>query len=140
MTRLLSGLIIGLMLAVMAGEPAMAQSGSSFIKEGVINDIPYLSGGVGWEERVTISRMAKGYNLKLTFATSAGAYLSNLMVGIRDRRGKLLLEMESNGPWFLAKLPKGRYRITTAFGDQKKVHRVKVSKDLSKIIFNWRPE
>jgi len=140
MMRLLSGLIIGLMLAVMAGEPAMAQSGSSFIKEGVINDIPYLSGGVGWEERLAIGRVARDYNLKLTFATSAGAYLSNLMVGIRDRHGKLLLEMESNGPWFLAKLPEGRDRITAALGDKKKVHGVKVSKDLSKIIFNWRLE
>ena len=139
MTKLLSSLIIGLMLAVMAGQLAIAQSGASFIKEGTINGIPYLSGGVGWEERVTISRMAKGYNLKLTFATSAGAYLSNLMVGIRDRRGKLLLEMESNGPWFLAKLPKGRYRITVALGDQKKVQRVKVGEGLSKVVLNWQP-
>ena len=140
MARLLSSLIIGLMLAVIAGQPAMAQSGASFIKVGTINDIPYLSGGVGWEERIAIGRVAKGYNLKLTFAASAGAYLSNLMVGIRDRRGKLLLEMESNGPWFLAKLPEGRYRITAALRGQKKIQRVKVSEGLSKVIFNWRVE
>ena len=60
------------------------------------------------EERAAIEGMAKNYNLKLVFALFSEEYLSNLMVGIKDARGKLLLHTESNGPWFLANIPAGQ--------------------------------
>jgi hypothetical protein len=36
---------------------------------------------------------------------------------IKDASGKTVLEAESNGPWFYAKLPSGDYTITAALGE-----------------------
>jgi hypothetical protein len=138
MTKTLSNLIIGWALAVMAVQSAMAQSGASFVKEGVIGGVQHLSGGVGLEERAAIQAMAKDYNLKLVFALSSGQCLSNLMVGIEDAHGKLLLHTESNGPWFLANIPPGQYRITVCYGGKKKVRSVEVGKTLQTVMFLWK--
>lgn len=139
MTKTLSSLIIGWALAVMAVQSAMAQSGASFIEKGAIDGVQYLSGGVGLEERAAIEGMAKDYNLKLVFALFSGECLSNLMVGIKDAHGKLLLHTESNGPWFLANIPAGQYKITVSYGDEKKVRSVEVGKGLRTVMFHWKP-
>lgn len=139
MTKTLSSLIIGWALAVMAVQSAMAQSGASFIEKGAIGGVQYLSGGVGLEERAAMEGMAKDYNLKLVFALSSGECLSNLMVGIKDAHGKLLLHTESNGPWFLANIPAGQYKITVSYGDEKKVRSVEVGKGLRTVMFHWKP-
>jgi len=75
--------------------------------------ISYLSGGVGKDERDSLSKMKmeNGYNLKLVFALVKGPYLSNVEVQIKDSSGKKLIEAISEGPWFYAKLPPGKYDI-----------------------------
>ncbi|MBW1741479.1 MAG: hypothetical protein JRJ42_10175 [Deltaproteobacteria bacterium] len=139
MSKILFNLVIGFILAAMTIQSAMAQSGASFIKEGTLDGVRYLSGGVGLEERAAMKDMVKDYNLKLVFAISSGKYLSNLMVVIKDARGKLLLDMKSNGPWFLVKVPEGQYMITVAHGEQKKVRRIEVGKGIQTVMFLWKP-
>ena len=73
--------------------------------------IAYMSGGAGEDERVAMNGLAGNYNLRLVFADKEGAYLSDVKVDIRNAAGREVLSAISNGPWFFAMLPKGRYKI-----------------------------
>ena len=83
------------------------------------NGIAYMSGGVGLDEREAMHSLATNYNLRLVFAARKGAYLSDVKVDIRDTAGRNILSAVSNGPWFFAKLPSGRYRVTVEAGGKK---------------------
>jgi hypothetical protein len=52
--------------------------------------IPYVSGGVGVDEREAFVAMGKDYSLKLMFAIKSGEYLSDVKVEISDSIGKKL--------------------------------------------------
>ena len=73
--------------------------------------IAYVSGGVGADEREAMHGLARNYNLRLVFAGKEGAYLSDVKVDIRNAAGREILSAVSNGPWFFAQLPNGRYKI-----------------------------
>jgi hypothetical protein len=88
-----------------------ADLADSGIKVKSYGNMPYVSGGVGLEERDALAQMSRDYNLKLTFAVSSGNYLGDVNVVIRDARGQVVLEAVSEGPWFFAKLPSGTYTI-----------------------------
>src|SRR5262245_50839975 len=75
--------------------------------------IPYLSGGIGLDEREALHSMAQEYNLHLSFALREGNYLSDVAVLITDDRGRRVLATVSQGPWFFTKLPAGTYHIRT---------------------------
>ncbi|KWA30259.1 hypothetical protein WL27_26195 [Burkholderia multivorans] len=54
----------------------------------------------------------KNYNLIMTFAQKGtGAYLSDVQVVIQDATGKEIMRAMSEGPFFFAKLPSGRYKV-----------------------------
>ena len=73
--------------------------------------IPYLSGGIGLDEREALRSLANEYNLYLSFALKKGNYLSDVEVLIANNRGMTVLAAVSQGPWFFTKLPVGTYRI-----------------------------
>src|SRR5713226_3356504 len=89
--------------------------GDTLISEGpqiqTYTGIPYLSGGIGLDEREALRFLAKEYNLQLSFALKKGNYLSDIEVLIADDRGMTVLAAVSQGPWFFTKLPAGTYRI-----------------------------
>jgi len=76
--------------------------------EGVL----YVTGGVGEGERAAIAEIARDFNLKLTFAEKSGDYLSGVKTVITRRDGRKVLELNSEGPLVLAKLPPGEYRVS----------------------------
>jgi len=75
------------------------------------NGISYLSGGVGTEERDAMQAMSGRFNLELTIATPSGKYLGDSTLYIDDPQGKTILEVRTDGPLFMAKLPPGEYVI-----------------------------
>jgi len=85
--------------------------------------IPYLSGGIGLDEREALDFVSQDYNLKLIFAMADGNYLSDVEVQIKDQEGKTVLAATSQGPWFFAKLPPETYHVyaTTPGRSQEKV-------------------
>lgn len=87
------------------------------------NGVSYVSGGVGADERDALKAMAKDYNLRLLFADKkTGSYQAGVKVAIADTKGRKVVDAVSDGPWFYAKLPPGRYRVT-ADADGKTVTR-----------------
>jgi hypothetical protein len=83
----------------------------------MLNQIPFVSGGVGIDEREALRTMTKADNLALSFALQNKEYLGGANVVIKDQHGKAVLQTASDGPLFFAKLPAGTYTIeATALG------------------------
>lgn len=81
--------------------------------------VNYISGGVGDEELEALAGMVRQYSLKLVFAEGA-SFLSDVAVLIEDARGQPVVEAVADGPWFLARLKPGRYRLkAVALGVEK---------------------
>jgi hypothetical protein len=78
------------------------------------NGITFLNGGIGKQQAQAMRDEAKtGYNLQLVFATEkTGQYKANVNVTITDAKGTKLVDAESVGPGFYAKLPVGQYKIS----------------------------
>jgi len=81
-------------------------------------EVAYVSGGIGLDEREALESMSQDYNLKLTFALPSGHYLSNVKVRITDHNGRTVLETTSDGPWFFVKLPAGTYHVSASTQEQ----------------------
>lgn len=100
--------------------------------------IPYASGGVGTESIDRLNRVVGDFNLKLVFAANSGSYLSDVQVAISDGKGKELLSKTSLGPWFLVKLPAGKYRIVANFAGKAETREITVGGEkLATIDFRW---
>ena len=89
-----------------------------------------VSGGVGLEARAQLAQQEREANLKLVFTEPQGSYLSDIGVKVFDRSGAVVLDTTSNGPWLLAKLSPGTYRIVATDQGTTREHRVTVGQGL----------
>jgi hypothetical protein len=108
------------------------------INQGRSNGMPYVTGGVGLEERAVMKGMANHYNLRLVFATLSGAYLTNVEVLIQDGNNRPLFDKKSNGPWFFFALPKGQYKVTAIHAGKKETREESLEKAFETVVFNWK--
>ena len=100
--------------------------------------ISYLSGGIGEEERETLTQLGQAYPLKLIFADTSGHYLSDVAVGILNERGQEVLAAVSQGPWFFANLPAGRYHVLAMAQGETREQVVQVSpQHQARLAFAW---
>ena len=105
------------------------------------HDITYLSGGVGKDEASAIKHVAKFYPLEVEFlrkATPKDEYLASVKVRIKDARDKMVLNVTSDGPFLLAKLPAGRYTVSAESDRVIKTREVDVAPDKHRrLVFEW---
>jgi len=104
-------------------------------------EVTYLSGGIGLQEALAITHVAKDYPLELVFVQKAGErnqYLADMPVTIKDQQGKVVFEGRSEGPYFLARLPEGHYVISTNWEDWSFSRKVSVGKQPQRVVFEWR--
>jgi hypothetical protein len=100
--------------------------------------IPYLSGGIGTDEREALSEEAKNYNLKIVFATKGKAYLADIAVQIKDESGNNLVDATSDGPWFFASLAPGKYTIIATMKEEALSQKVEIKQGgKSTLYFFW---
>jgi hypothetical protein len=93
-------------------------------------EFPYLTGGVGTEEREILEASGKAYNVHLTFAEKAGAYISDVNLVITGAKGEEIIAITTNGPLFYIQLPPGSYGVSATFkGETKKIKSLIVGKD-----------
>jgi len=91
---------------------------------------PYLSGGVGSDERAALEERGKAFNVKLAFAEQRGPYLADVNVMIVDGKGAEILSLASAGPWFYIQLPPGRYNVKATYkGQTQGIRNLQVAKD-----------
>ena len=89
-----------------------------------------MSGGVGHEDRAQLAQHEREANLKLVFTEPQGSYLSDIGVKVFDRNGAMVLDTVSSGPWLLAKLSPGTYRIVASDQGARQEQRVTVGQGL----------
>ena len=78
-------------------------------------EIQAVSGAVGLEDRQRMLQSYTDYNLHLAFAQSDGPYLADVGLAIRSADGQLLWSGFSEGPYFFAQVPGGRYQVSAEF-------------------------
>ena len=86
-----------------AKAPAQAQEVKQPQGPGIVKSqagVPFLSGGIGVEERNQMRQAAKAYNLGLSFAGKSRGYLTDVSVVITDDKGQPVLSAANTGPWF----------------------------------------
>ena len=82
--------------------------------------------------------MERDFNLKLVFANTSGAYVSDVKVTIVDASGHVVLDATSEGPLLMAKLPAGGYRVDATFGGHQESRKVTVAANkLITVDFRW---
>jgi hypothetical protein len=109
-------LLTALALAVSA--PARADV-SSLPAAKVQGPVSYVSGGIGDDQADAFRQAANSYPLELLFAqrgTPRDEYVADVRVTIRDNSGRVLLDTTSEGPFMLARLPSGKYRVDADYG------------------------
>lgn len=74
-------------------------------------DITFVSGGVGLDEIDAMRALKPKYNLHLLFAVNSGEYLSDIEVAIFDKKGNILMQAMSLGPFMLVNLKSGSYYV-----------------------------
>lgn len=108
-------------------------------KQGTIS---YVTGGIGVDEANAFKQAAAAYPLTLEFALRAKArdeFLSDIKVTIKDSAGRTRLETVSAGPFLLAKLPQGRYRVSAERHGVSKTDEVDINPGKhARIVFEWR--
>ncbi len=138
-SRLASAAIVAVLLGATALMPMAYASGDESVQQ--VNGVSYVSGGVGEASIARLTSLAPNFNLKLVFALTSGAYLSDIKVTISDKTGKTLLDTTSAGPWFLTKLPAGNYQIVASFaGKLEKRSATIAAESLKTVDFRWRAE
>lgn len=134
-----SGVLIGLAaFALSAGIAGTASAQQATVTK---SDRTHLvvSGGVGHEARAQLAQHERDANLKLVFTEPQGSYLADIGVKVYDRSGAMVLDTTSEGPWLLAKLSPGSYRVVTTDGTVRKEHQVSVGQGL-RIVHIRMPE
>ncbi len=127
---------IGL-LAVSAGLTPLASAKSDEVVRAP-SGVMYVTGGTGSDAVDLLKSMEKDFNLKLVFANTSGAYLSDVKVTIVDASGHVLLDATSEGPLLMAKLPAGGYRLDATFGGHSESRKITVAANkLITVDFRW---
>lgn len=101
--------------------------------------IPYVTGGVGQDERDALKAMESQFNLALQFSAQGGAFLSGVRVQIVNRAGQTVLDALTEGPYFYAALPPDSYTVTASVEGQSTRRSVTVGAGrITRADFAWR--
>jgi hypothetical protein len=116
------------MLPALAGTPQVQK----------YETVEYLTGGVGIDEVDAMHAVVKDYNLILQFAAKrSGEFVADVDVNVRDRAGKTLLAVKSNGPCLFAKMPPGQYKVSANFEGKLQEKNASVGKQRTELYFYW---
>ncbi|HZZ91912.1 MAG TPA: hypothetical protein VFE23_05075 [Usitatibacter sp.] len=102
--------------------------------------VTYITGGTEMGEANAIKRAAQEFPLELVFVEKVGRrekHLANMPVRITDDKGKVVFEGESTGPYFLARLPKGKYIVSTRWDAWSFSREVKIGSQRQRVVFAW---
>jgi hypothetical protein len=94
------------------------------------------SGGVGDDERRALESDVR-YNLKVVTANRAGEYVAGVDVAVLDARGERVVSTRMEGPWLLAELPPGRYRVVAAFEGAQQSRDVVLGGRRQEVLLHW---
>lgn len=98
--------------ALIAGWIALPSAPSWALEGRVPGGVPFLTGGVGAEERELLAKRRNEFNLWITTAArQSGAYLAAVRVTVRDAAKRPVLDIALDGPLLLVRLAPGQYTV-----------------------------
>jgi len=101
-------LAAGFACCIFASAPASAQTPPRPLER---DGVAYITGGIGEDEVRAFRQTAPSYNLRISFASRSGQYLSDVDVTISSGE-RTVLGVRTDGPFLFVRVPAGRYRIT----------------------------
>jgi len=105
--------------------------------------VTYVSGGIGMDQAKAIKTAAAQYPLELEFLRQAkpkDEYLADIKVQIKNSSDKTVLDVISDGPFLLARLPAGRYSVSADNNGKWEHRKVSVAENSHKrVVFEWKP-
>ena len=102
--------------------------------------VTYITGGQEILEANAIKRASQDYPLELVFVEKVGRRekpLAEMPVRITDEKGKVVFEGQSDGPYFIARLPKGKYTVSTRWDAWSFSREVKIGGQRQRVVFAW---
>lgn len=116
---------------------AHAQSAATAAGSATAAAPAFRCGGVGQDEQASMKAEAGRHDLLVTFATSSGAYLSDVDVEIRSG-GKVVMEGRCSGPLMLVDLPgAGSYEVRASANGRQQRKTVQHGGKPSRMTFSW---
>jgi len=106
----------------------------------------YISGGISGDEVAQFKSHAQEYALEIVFVQKAEVeeggrieeYLAEVQLQIKDAKGNVVVDTMTEGPFFLANLPPGKYQITADYAGVIKNNAVNISaRKHQRIVFLW---
>lgn len=135
-SKLYTAVAAGIVLGTVALVPVANAQGEESVQNA--GGVSYVSGGVGTTSIDRLAALARDFNLKLVFALKSGDYVSNVKVTIANAAGKTLVDTTSEGPWLMAKLPAGNYKIAATFAGNAEKRTIAVGAEKMKTVdFRW---
>lgn len=103
--------------------------------------LQYVTGGLGEAEYVSMRQAQCRFPLALEFARKSAQhdrYIADVEVRVTDAAGRRVLEVRSDGPYLLAKLPDGEYTVQATYFGHMQERAVKVAAVASaRVVFVW---
>ena len=103
--------------------------------------VTYITGGIGQDEAMALRGEERRFPLSLEFirrSKPADEFLANVSVTITDLQGRTEFKAVAEGPYLLASLPDGKYKVTADHDGQIKTHDVVIAaRKPERIVFEW---
>lgn len=92
-------------------------------------DVSYVTGGIPYEQIPAFTQARGQYSLNVEVYEKDGAkngFSADAQVKLIDRKGAVVLDAKTDGPFLWAKVPPGQYRLQTTLAGKMKEQRVSV--------------
>lgn len=117
-TLIAAATLMGALSAVHAQERDLTQTADG---------VAFVSGGIGIDSRDALAAREKDFNFKLVSTIAGtGTYVSHVALTITSSTGKTFARHTTEGPLFMAKLPKGSYTVSATFREQTQTRKFQV--------------
>src|SRR5712691_1793318 len=124
--------------AVLCGLALVGGSVGGAIPEARADNVPYVSGGVGADDREELLAKEKDYNLKIVVAATSGDFLADVKIVIESARNERVLDATMEGPILLAMMPPGTYTVRATSDAQTQTKTVTIaSQGQRQLDFRW---
>ncbi len=101
----------------------------------------YVTGGFGQDESAAFKQAMPQFSVAMTFSSQsdgAAAYAADVQVVIRDENDANVLNVASEGPFLLVKLPPGKYQVFATYANKTQKREINVGINGStRLTFAW---
>ena len=125
-------------VTVLCGVVLVGGSVGGVIREARADNVPYVSGGVGADDREELLAKEKDYNLKIVVAATSGDFLADVKIVIESARNERVLDATMEGPILLAMMPPGTYTVRATSDAQTQTKSVTIPpQGMRQMDFRW---